>query len=84
MASKACTPGARDGGDPKFEIVEEKQLHRRYLTLFDRKIRFPAQQGRKVGVLNKACLHPVPGHVPTSGHWSISSREQQGFCLGIS
>jgi len=32
----------------KFKIVEEKQMHRRYLTLYDRKIEFRSQQGKEV------------------------------------
>lgn len=34
-----------------FHVVKEEQLHKRYLTLYDRRIRFPASEGRPVSLL---------------------------------
>ncbi len=31
-----------------FEVTREEVVHRRYLTLYDRRIRFPAHQGKQV------------------------------------
>jgi len=59
MAGKA-DPYAAGVSSPDFEIVEEKQVHRRYLTLYDRRIKFQARQGREVSGL---AINLVPGWI---------------------
>ena len=39
-----------------FEITEETQVHRRYLTLYNRRIRFPAHHGKPVNQCISACM----------------------------
>lgn len=39
-----------------FQVVKEEQLYKRYLTLYNRRIHFPASEGRPVSLLTELCV----------------------------
>jgi len=67
MAGKA-DPYAAGVSSPDFEIVEEKQVHRRYLTLYDRRIKFQARQGREEVVHD----YDIVGHPQCEFHFGVA------------
>ena len=42
-----------------FEITEEAQIHRRYLTLYNRRIKFPAHHDKPVTAFFSTCAAPA-------------------------
>ena len=50
-----------------FEVLSEQQVYRRYLTLYNRRIKFPGHQGRPAAVHE----YDVVGHPQSSFHFTV-------------